>query len=305
VKVFLLVSYNLLRGNSERALRAFQKSLEEIGDYEVWLDSGAFGVARGSGETIRLEDYVAFVKSCPIKVARHFMLDVIGDPEATERNYERHLQLGTTPIPVFTRQRSFDQLHRFLGQAEVVGVGGIAKLHPVPRRRYIGQLVRATTKEERRKLHVLGVAAMDILQAVHPYSCDATSWVSGRRLGVCRLMVNGKVYPMTEKTVREGRLHPVAQRWIRQQGVDLRDVLKREAWHKSDALMTVHLTWLSWLLHSQWLYDRFAVRCLLVQTSQEPLRLTATMRRFGLLPGPVGPAAESGQSDESRSGTVG
>lgn len=73
--------------------------------YRFLLDSGAF-TAHNAGKVITLDDYCRFIEAMPIKPWRYFQLDVVGDPEKTARNYEKMLERGFTPVPVFTHNES-------------------------------------------------------------------------------------------------------------------------------------------------------------------------------------------------------
>lgn len=77
--------------------------------YRFLLDSGAF-TAHNAGKVITLDDYCRFIETMPIKPWRYFQLDVVGDPEKTARNYEKMLERGFTPVPVFTHNESLSRL---------------------------------------------------------------------------------------------------------------------------------------------------------------------------------------------------
>ncbi len=65
------------------------------------LDSGAF-TAHNSGKDITLDEYCRFLDRLPVKPWRYFMLDVIGNPDATWNNYQKMLSRGYKPVPIFT-----------------------------------------------------------------------------------------------------------------------------------------------------------------------------------------------------------
>lgn len=76
--------------------------LIDEGHCRFLLDSGAFSCDT-LGIKITVDDYCRFLDNLPVKPWRYFMLDVVGDPEKTIKNYEIMLSRGYTPIPVFTR----------------------------------------------------------------------------------------------------------------------------------------------------------------------------------------------------------
>lgn len=146
-------------------------------DIRLLVDSGAF-TAWKAGKTIDVRDYAAFIKNLPVNPWRYFSLDVIGNPEASFKNYETLLGVGLSPIPVFTRGDDIKMIDRYYETSDVIGLGGL-----VGTKRNQGFVKAAMAIIAGRKVHLLGFTREDFLSVYRPYSCDTSSWSSGIRFG--------------------------------------------------------------------------------------------------------------------------
>lgn len=146
------------------------KRLTDSMGHNILLDSGAFSAYKRK-EKVNFQEYCAFVKDPPFKVERYFMLDIIGDPIATERNLQIMLDKGLNPIPVFQRGQSLDKLYKLQEQFDLIGIGGVAGTNN--RDEYL-KFILQRPDINKRKLHLLGVLDMDLLKQYKPRSCDST-----------------------------------------------------------------------------------------------------------------------------------
>ena len=56
-----------------------------------------------TGQVVALADYMAFLREHGALFDRYLALDVVGEPEATDRNLHAMLDAGLRPIPVHVR----------------------------------------------------------------------------------------------------------------------------------------------------------------------------------------------------------
>lgn len=141
------------------------------------LDSGAF-TAWKAGKQINLDDYCRFIESLPFEPWGYFMLDVIGNPGATMKNYETMLKRGFKPIPIFTRGEDVSVLEDYYKNSEIVGFGGLVG---TPGNK--GFVKGIMDKVNGRKCHWLGFTQLNFIKHFKPYSCDASSWNNGAQFG--------------------------------------------------------------------------------------------------------------------------
>lgn len=202
------------------------------GDRVRWLiDSGAF-TAWKAGKPIALDDYCRFLERIAVKPWRYFTLDVIGDPEASLRNYDTMLCRGFKPIPVFTRGEDPSVLEDYYKTSDVVGIGGLVGTQD--NRGYVNGIMRRVGK---RRVHWLGFAKIDYIKAYRPYMCDANTWESGGRYARVRLYLgSGRCVDITKKTFMQLPKQEILDR-VRLFGFDPMRLRLEEAWRggRSDA----------------------------------------------------------------------
>jgi hypothetical protein len=158
------------------------------------LDSGAF-TAWKAGKPIELDDYCRFLEQLPVKPWRYFLLDVIGDPHGTMRNYETMLKRGFKPVPIFTRGEDPIVLEDYYKTSEVVGIGGL-----VGTRRNRGFVNGIMKHVGNRKVHWLGFTVPEFVLHYRPYMCDSSSFDSPLRFGILSLYVGrGKMIKVRSK----------------------------------------------------------------------------------------------------------
>lgn len=145
------------------------------------IDSGAF-TAWKAGKPIQLDDYCRFIESLPVTPWRYFLLDVIGDPHATMRNYEVMLQRGFNPVPIFTRGEDPSVLDDYYKTSDVVGIGGLVGTKG--NKGFINGIMKRVGN---RKVHWLGFTVPEFVLHYRPYMCDSSSFDSSLRFGNLQL----------------------------------------------------------------------------------------------------------------------
>lgn len=215
----VLVAYPYMNPQVIESLRGVGPSLRFV------LDSGAF-TAWKAGKPIQLDDYCRFLEQLPIKPWRYFTLDVIGDPEGTQRNYQTMLKRGFKPVPIFTRGEDLAALNEFYKTSDVVGIGGL--VGTPGNRGFVKGIMRHVGD---RMVHWLGFTDLDFIKTYGPYMCDSSSWESGARYGSLKLYMGNAKFLAIKKP--QFQRHPpleVLDR-IRQLGVDPYRLAKRDEWH--------------------------------------------------------------------------
>lgn len=213
------------------------RALIEMGDScRFLLDSGAF-TAWKAGKVLALDDYCRFLESLPVKPWRYFALDVIGNADATQRNYQTMLDRGFRPIPVFTRGADPAELDRLYETSEVVGLGGVAKADKgaYAWTRWAMQHVAG------RKAHILGFTNLDWIKYLRPYSVDSSSWGRARRYGWLDVYrghgTMGRV--MVHEIRKKKRPSPVIEAALRAVDYDAARLTEDSTW-RSEGPLSAH-----------------------------------------------------------------
>ena len=151
------------------------------------LDCGAF-TAWASGKVITLDEYCKFLENLPIKPWKYFALDVVEDPEQTQRNYEIMLSRGFNPTPVFTPGEDFCKIDELYKTSDVVAIGG---LNGLGRKKlsYLQNVLDYIGRD--RKYHLLGFANIEYLKYYKPYMCDSSTCSTSARFGRISLYCGG------------------------------------------------------------------------------------------------------------------
>lgn len=158
------------------------------------LDSGAF-TAWKAGKPIELDDYCRFLEGLPVTPWRYFLLDVIGDPHATMRNYETMLKRGFKPMPIFTRGEDPSVLDDYYKTSDVVGIGGLVGTSR--NRGFVNGIMKRVGD---RKVHWLGFTVPEFVLHYRPYMCDSSSFDGPLRFGKLSLYLGrGKRVAVSSK----------------------------------------------------------------------------------------------------------
>jgi hypothetical protein len=236
-KISVLIAYPYLPEPTIQRLAAMGDRVRFL------LDSGAF-TAWKQGEPISLDDYCAFIRRLPIEPWGYLTLDVIGDPIATERNYQTMLDRGFRPIPIVTRGATIDDIDRYYETSEVVGLGGVTDSD-----KGSYAWVKAVMKHigVRRKAHILGFTSMDWLKYCRPYSADSSSWLKAARYGKSMLYLGqGRFKEIARSDMQDREPAREVVNRIREFGFDPFAMQQAASWEGNRSMMS-QLCGTSWL----------------------------------------------------------
>lgn len=204
-------------------------------DIMFTLDSGAFTAWKANKE-IKLDDYCKYIESLPFMPDHYFMLDVIGDPHKTLKNYEMMLSRGFKPVPIFTRGEDISILEDYFKTSDVVGIGGLVG---TPGNKGFVKGIMQHVKN--RKVHWLGFTSLDYVQALRPYSIDSSGWATGIRFGALKLysFSKRKFITVQRKNLKEPSTKNLLSIESSYYGESLKDILDNADWYNSGRNETI------------------------------------------------------------------
>lgn len=147
-----------------------------------FMDSGAFSVWR-SGKTVKLEDYIAFCKEYRSMFTVYAALDVIGDAEASFRNYVAMREAGLDPMPAFHHGSQLKWLDEYAKLTTHIGLGGIAMMSKRDRATFLRGIFQRFPDPAKVGFHGFGINDNEILTTFPWKTADATSIHLRARLG--------------------------------------------------------------------------------------------------------------------------
>ena len=159
-----------------------------------FMDSGAFSVWR-SGKTVKLEDYIAFCKEYRGMFTVYAALDVIGDAEASFRNYVKMREADLTPMPAFHHGSPAKWVDEYAKLTDHIGLGGIAMMSKKDRATFLRGIFQRYPDPTTVGFHGFGINDSEILTSFPWKTADATSihlrarlggiWANGGWLRIC------------------------------------------------------------------------------------------------------------------------
>lgn len=197
-------------------------------NYRLVIDSGAF-TSWKMGKEIKLNDYCNFLNKMKIKPWRYFTLDVVGDPEQTNINYQLMLDRGFNPIPIFTKGENLDMIDEYYKTSDVVAFGGFVNQKGVE-----NTIKKVMRKVDGRKVHLLGFTKLNFLKHYHPYMCDSSSCSSLKRYGNGIIYLgNGKTKTISKKDFIKKPNKEIIQSFNKW-NIDYRKFSKKENWNRKN-----------------------------------------------------------------------
>lgn len=159
-----------------------QRAIANWGNEGLMLDSGAFSVFTGKAK-VDIKRHTEFVAN--LKPEQAIQLDVIGNDDATWKNYLYQREIVPDILPVIHHNASDKHIKRVVDTADYVLLGGLV---PLTRRRKVMfawlDYLYSKYKLHEKKVHLLGVTTPDVLKRYPAYSVDSTSWLSPSRYPV-------------------------------------------------------------------------------------------------------------------------
>jgi len=221
---------------SKQIIEKLYKIEKEEEHYKFLLDSGAF-TAFNAGKTITLDEYCTFLEKLPFTPWKYFTLDVIGDPVATQKNYDIMIKRGFTPAPIFTYGEDLSIIDEMYKTSDFIGIGGLVG---VPSNKMILAVDSALKKVRGRKAHLLGFTRVEYLKYFKPYSCDSSSWEGGARFGFTEIYnLKGRMIKIKRKDIlKKPSFEQIAA--FKRYNIDYRKLGKKEEW--SGGLSTIRKT---------------------------------------------------------------
>lgn len=153
------------------------------GPVDVFADSGAFSAAT-LGAEISLSDYAAWLKDWQHLVTTAATLDVIGDPDATQRNTGRLEDMGLRVLPVFHVGSPWSRLEELCKRYGYLALGGMVP-HARDPEGVLRWLIRCFRigREHGTVFHGFGQTRFRTMAALPFYSVDSSAWSAGSRFG--------------------------------------------------------------------------------------------------------------------------
>lgn len=149
-------------------------------DFREWvLDSGAFSVWK-SGKTI---DHGAFLDEAAKRLASDpqlvevFALDVIGDPEASERNVEEAWRQGVPVTPCYHVGEPVELLRRYAATYPRIALSASSMMHAGNRKK-AAFVAACATEVWPKVMHGFALTSLPIMSAAPMTTVDASSWQS-------------------------------------------------------------------------------------------------------------------------------
>lgn len=156
----------------------------------LMIDSGAYS-AWSRGSAIDLDEYIAFIKKHNlhrIEGVTLVNLDVIGEGEASYKNWLKMRDAGINTLPVYHVVTSTDWLEKYLEECDYVGIGAISEMSYSKRalsldRLWQDYLIDSKTDMPKYKCHGMGITSLSLVQRYPWYSVDSTSWLRAGAFG--------------------------------------------------------------------------------------------------------------------------
>ena len=216
----LLASYAYLGKNAAFCDQFF--SMHRSGYANVMIDSGAFTVrnAKEKRDWLTLDTYCDFLGQYGDMCEKYIMLDVIGDDEASKRNYEEMVRRGLAPMFVLTM---LDRDFSFVRDSMEVNrhccvAGGVSTKGPWLIKRF-QDTMKATSGKA--KIHALGYVTFPNLFRAPIVSGDSSSWVQQAQMyGQLTAFTDKGLKQQTYKEVWGGKkLIPEIKNFLNELGV--------------------------------------------------------------------------------------
>lgn len=186
----------LKAGNSTRGLLSYYDlgsrkdngaGIDKFAGIDIFLDSGAF-TAFTQNKVISVHDYILYLKTYGHKFHIYAGLDVIGDPEETDKNQKTMEEAGLHPIPTFHYNSDLKWLREYVEKYDYIALGGLvplAKDKPVLKNwlNKCFKLLLPYILNKKLKVHGFGVGNPDVLVRYPFYSSDSTGWLGGEKFG--------------------------------------------------------------------------------------------------------------------------
>ena len=142
---------------------------------KFFMDSGAFSVWK-SGKTIEVRSYISFLREHLSVIDVYAALDVIGDAEASFRNYVVMREAGLDPMPCLHIGEPLSWLEKYVeAGATYIGLGGIAQRAAGDRHQFLREVFQRFPDPAKVGFHGFGIASPAMWRQYPFRSCDSTT----------------------------------------------------------------------------------------------------------------------------------
>lgn len=147
----------------------------------IFADSGAYSAA-SQGVPVQVEEYAEWLHRWKHLFTVYSNLDVIRDPEGSDRNQRFLERRGLEPIPVFHTGSDFSVLDALAKEYPYIALGGMVGQSRPACLKWAATCMKRTLKHETR-FHGFGMTSREVIEKLPWYSVDSSSWVSGAKFG--------------------------------------------------------------------------------------------------------------------------
>lgn len=186
----VLMSYHYYNNKKELIKELIKKK------QNVFIDSGAFS-AHNAGAQVSLKEYITWLKE--VEPTYYAVLDSMSDPEETLSNQEKMESSGLSPVPVFHTGEGISYLQHYIEKYDYICLGGMVQASNLES--WLDKVWREILlKKPDMKVHGFGMTDAYLMTKYPWYSCDSSSFKSGKRFGRIPIYRNKK---LTTKSIRE------------------------------------------------------------------------------------------------------
>ena len=148
---------------------------------DIFIDSGGFS-ADTLGTPINIDDYCKFLHDT--KAKNYVVLDKIGDASVTYKNLQYMRKKGLNPFPVFHTGESEDWLLKFLETSDKIALGGMVGASPQVLISWLDKVWKVILNVKPQMIvHGFGITSPEVMDRYPWFSCDSSSFKSGKRFG--------------------------------------------------------------------------------------------------------------------------
>lgn len=185
-----LESYLYFRGRKE-SIREF---VDKWKIKDLFLDSGAFS-AFTIGSEIDIKEYARVILENKDVITKCANLDVIGDAEATYKNWLFLKEKGIDALPVihYGAEEKWFSIYLKEHKVDYLALGGLVPYtkRKVKLKKWLDYSYMQIKPYFPVKTHLFGVTTNWVLERYPLYSCDSTGWLYAGKRGRI-LMFNGR-----------------------------------------------------------------------------------------------------------------
>ena len=269
----ILVSFAYMYTNEKFTRDAFFAHRDER--INLMVDSGAFTLHNAQQERswLNLDTYCKFLQKYGQWCEKYVQLDVVGNEQASKRNYEEMVRRGLKPMYVLTM---FDKDWSYFRNTMNVNphcciAGGVTTKGDWVVKRFQDAFRHSN---EQAKIHGLGYVTYPKMLQLPLYSVDSSSWSAGMRYGTIPYFNNG-IKGISLNDVKKGTKVPLELRQIFSEYKITPKMFMDRSYHTGTKSIGNFCSILAWLRYQEYCY-RHGLRLFLAIA--QPSQLVAYLR---------------------------